>query len=171
MSRTCTNGIKFDQPLDPFSFAANGTSNQIVHDSECQAETELCLEREQQLMDRIAELMESEKKHVEREKELLDQLSICKKKPYNYRGCYSDSTRKAISDKQTQQDGMTKEVCESICDGYKYFALRNARYCYCGNKFTVASPKVSEANCKSLCSGDKGQICGGVGFNSLYEIN
>ena len=122
-------------------------------------------------MDRIAELTASEQKHVEREQELLDQLSICQKKTYTYRGCWSDSTRNALAEKQTVHKDMTKEVCESSCQGFKYYGLRYGQHCYCGNTLAAATTKVAEAKCDSVCPGNKQQKCGGLGHNSLYEMN
>jgi hypothetical protein len=56
-SCTCTNGIKFDQPLDPFSSTANGSSGPGHEDnSACQTDKDLLIGRQQELMAQVTEL-------------------------------------------------------------------------------------------------------------------
>ncbi|RYN19465.1 hypothetical protein AA0113_g11421 [Alternaria arborescens] len=56
-SCTCTNGIKFDQPLDPFSSTANGSSGSgPENNSACQADKDRLIERQQELMAQVTEL-------------------------------------------------------------------------------------------------------------------
>jgi hypothetical protein len=51
-SCTCTNGIKFDQPLDPFSSTGNGSSGPCLEDhSACQADKDLLMAQIKDLTD------------------------------------------------------------------------------------------------------------------------
>jgi hypothetical protein len=65
-SCTCTNGITFNQLLDPFSSSTNGPPN----DSVCQVEKTDCFERERQLKDENAKAHQD---HTERERQLKDE--------------------------------------------------------------------------------------------------
>ncbi|KAH8642358.1 hypothetical protein IG631_05300 [Alternaria alternata] len=56
-SCTCTNGIKFDQPFDPFSSTVNGSSGPgLENNSACQTDKDLLVERQQELMAQVTEL-------------------------------------------------------------------------------------------------------------------
>ncbi|CAN9264226.1 unnamed protein product [Alternaria alternata] len=175
-SCTCTNGIKFEQPLDPFSSsssATNGGSSQAVDNAECNADKEFCLEREQQLMAKITGLTDSEQKHVTREQELLDQLSTYQKKTYTYQGCLIDSGNRVLGDKSFMNEpNITVEKCETLCAGFKYFGVQNGKECFCGNTFKYATQHKPESDCSSPCTGDKNQKCGGGYRSNVYaKIN
>ncbi|CAN9174240.1 unnamed protein product [Alternaria alternata] len=172
-SCTCTNGIKFDQPLDPFSSATNGGSSQVADNAECKADKDFCLEREQQLMTKITELTDSEQKHVTREQELLDQLSTYQKKTTTYLGCLVDSNNRVLGDKSfLNQPNLTVEGCETLCAGFKYFGVQFGRECYCGNTFKYATQHKPESDCSYPCTGDKNQKCGGGHRSNVYaKIN
>lgn len=66
-SCTCTNGITFDQALDPFSSSTNGTPD----DSVCQADKTECFERERQLKIENASLIKAQQDQDERERQLM----------------------------------------------------------------------------------------------------
>ncbi|OWY46760.1 WSC-like protein [Alternaria alternata] len=172
-SCTCTNGIKFDQPLDPFSSATNGGGSQVAHDAECKADKDFCLEREQQLMTKITELTDSEQKHVTREQELLDQLSTYQKKTTTYLGCLTDGDNRVLGDKKFQNDpNMTVERCGTLCAGFNYFGVQWGQECYCGNTFKYATQHKPESDCSRPCTGDKNQKCGGSHRSNVYaKIN
>ncbi|RYN19463.1 hypothetical protein AA0113_g11423 [Alternaria arborescens] len=172
-SCTCTNGIKFDQPLDPFSSATNGGSSQVIDDAKCKADKEFCLEHEKQLMDQVTGLKESEQKHVQREQELLEQLSAYQKKIYTYQGCFTDSSARVLGDKTFMNDSnMTVERCETLCAGSKYFGVQNGKECFCGNTFKNPTQHKPESECKSACTGNKDQKCGAGYRSNIYaKIN
>ncbi|KAH8642359.1 hypothetical protein IG631_05301 [Alternaria alternata] len=88
-SCTCTNGIQFEQPLDPFSSTANGGSGLgLVDDSVCQADKDLLKAQIQVLEDDKQALEDDKQALLKRQQELLDQLKTC---PYTYEGCHPDS--------------------------------------------------------------------------------
>lgn len=52
-----------------------------------------------------------------------------------------------------------------------YFFTLNRSWCFCGNSMQhpVMNGKESESSCNSPCPGNKIQICGATGMNSIYE--
>ncbi|CAN9331401.1 unnamed protein product [Alternaria alternata] len=165
-SCTCTNGIKFDQPLDPFSATASGDSG-TGHDTECLAAKNFCLEREQQLMVQVADLTDGQQKSLKREQELLEQLRTYQN-TYAYQGCFTDSIPRVLNARETNESAMTLERCETICQGYKYYGLQYGSYCFCGNTFVNPTQQVAETNCNMACAGNGKQMCGAAGHNSVY---
>ncbi|CAN9131097.1 unnamed protein product [Alternaria alternata] len=167
-SCTCTNGITFDQPLDPFSSSTNGAPD----DSICQAEKTGCFEREQQLKDENASLTKAQQDLTEREQALKNQLTAYQNKPaYTYQGCFTDSAERVLNKKQVSEPAMTVQRCESICTGYKYYGLQFSTYCFCGQSFAQPTQHKGEEECSSVCPGNKAQKCGGGYRNSLYSRN
>jgi hypothetical protein len=123
------------------------------------------LEREKQLMAKIGQLMVGQENHVKREQELLDQLNTYtnQKKTYNHLGCYTDAggANRLLNELFSDAPDMTVDKCESACQGYKYYGLRNSKWCYCGNSFARPTETKAQADCSLPCVGNKDQKCGG----------
>lgn len=166
-SCTCTNGITFDQALDPFSSSTNGTPD----DSVCQAEKTKCFERERQLNVENASLTKGQQDIAAREQALLKQLATYQNKPtYTYQGCFTDSALRVLNGKTIPDANITVERCESMCRGYKYFGLQ-WNECFCGQSFAQPTQHRDDKECHVECLGDKTQKCGGGWRNSLYSRN
>ena len=61
---------------------------------------------------------------------------------------------------------MTLELCSHLCQGYRYFGVQNGGSgCFCGTKYGRYGPS---NKCAMACAGDRAQICGGAGANSVY---
>jgi hypothetical protein len=93
-------------------------------------------EREQVLIDVNALLTKGQQDFAAREQALQDQLTTCQNKPaYTYQGCFTDSASRVLNGKEVTEPAMTVQRCESICKGYKYYALQFGTYCFCGQSF------------------------------------
>lgn len=88
--------------------------------------------------------------------------------PYNYTGCYTETTPHALNGPTTATADMTIEKCAAFCTGFKYFGLEFANECYCGDTIASGSKKAPEADCKMSCAGNNGQLCGAGGRLTLY---
>jgi hypothetical protein len=157
-SCTCTNGITFDQPLDPFRSSSSGAADDTVcqaEKTECQAEKTECLAREQTSLSELTTLK--------------DQLAAYKNAPaYVYLGCFWDFKPRVLNSKEHYDGAMTVQKCETFCKGYKYYGLQQSSYCFCGNTFAVNTKSRPESDCSSKCSGNSSQNCGATAANSLY---
>eukprot|EP01059_Diplonema_ambulator_P031125 TRINITY_DN562_c0_g2_i1.p1 TRINITY_DN562_c0_g2~~TRINITY_DN562_c0_g2_i1.p1 ORF type:complete len:887 (+),score=180.57 TRINITY_DN562_c0_g2_i1:316-2661(+) len=92
---------------------------------------------------------------------------------YSYAGCYADlrnSADRALPLLAFWDDGCTVEECVAVCDsrGYKLAGLQFRSQCYCGD--TIATPMVSEWQCRMECKGNASEICGYAYRYSLYNI-
>ncbi|CAN9080318.1 unnamed protein product [Alternaria alternata] len=153
-SCTCTNGIKFDQPLDPFSSATNGGSSQVADNAVCQADKD-------RLAARITDLTKGQQ-------DLLDQISTYQN-TYHYQGCFTDADPHAIDTVITTDMQLTVEKCQTTCQAYRYFGINNGHHCHCGSKFTNPTKEINEADCNVPCDGNKSQTrCGGAWKLSVY---
>ena len=176
-SCTCTNGIKFDQPLDPFSYTANGGSGPgLANNSACQADKDLLMAKIKDLEDdqqkhlaEIKDLKDGQQEYIQREKGLSEELSICKGKPFVYQGCYTDGENRVLADGLVKDSAMTVEKCASICKNYMHYGVQNGNACLCGKAFKQPTAKVAEGECNQNCSGNAKQKCGGPWKNSLYS--
>ena len=66
---------------------------------------------------------------------------------------------------------MTPEWCVGKCKlaGYKYAGLQYGYLCFCGDRFGTYG-KVDDAECDSLCFGDKTRYCGAFWHNSIFSV-
>ncbi|XP_034324268.2 uncharacterized protein [Magallana gigas] len=91
-----------------------------------------------------------------------------------YKGCFKDKRfGRALPDKVTKLgDGMTVETCRDICkkEKTKYYGLEAKKECWCGKKMPDSSAKTSDADCKSPCSGNNKQGCGGSWRIAVYKL-
>lgn len=88
--------------------------------------------------------------------------------PYNYTGCFIETTPHALNTQITSAPDMTIEKCAAFCTGFKYFGVEFANECYCADTITSGSKQAPEADCKMSCAGNNGQICGAGSRLSLY---
>ncbi|KAH6680685.1 WSC domain-containing protein [Halenospora varia] len=84
--------------------------------------------------------------------------------PFTYLGCRTEGTssRALTGAASYDYNGMTLEICASLCSGWKYFGVEYGGECYCGNEFNtgaVPAPE-GERGCSFTCPGDKWELCG-----------
>ncbi|KAM0322521.1 hypothetical protein ACHAQA_009367 [Verticillium albo-atrum] len=91
-------------------------------------------------------------------------------------GPAGDGLGRTLSGALYADDLLTNELCVAFCRGrgFRFAGSEYRRECWCGN--TLAETRVpgttvtSLAGCGLTCGGDLGQICGGGGWLSLYEV-
>jgi hypothetical protein len=192
-SCTCTNGITFDQPLDPFHSPSSGAADDTVcqaektecqaektecqaektecqaEKAECQAEKAECQAEKTECQAEKTECLAREQTSLSELKTLKDQLAAYKNAPaYVYLGCFWDFKPRVLNSKDTYDGAMTVQKCEAFCKGYKYYGLQQSSYCFCGNSFAVNTKSRPESDCSSNCSGNNRQKRGATAANSLY---
>ncbi|CAC5423642.1 unnamed protein product [Mytilus coruscus] len=99
-----------------------------------------------------------------------DGVRSCKKgKPSGYIGCYKDDRTRILSKKVLKDKGMTVQKCQQFCGkkGFKFAGVEYGYECFCGNVLRKGR-KRKESDCKTPCSGNKQQICGGTWRISIY---
>jgi len=93
-----------------------------------------------------------------------------------YLGCYKDKAGTVTDldghdlDKLFfKNDLMTTKLCADRCrgEGYPFAATRNGYACFCGDSYGRYGPA---STCNIACYGAPGEICGGVGVNSVYRL-
>ncbi|KNG51227.1 wsc domain-containing protein [Stemphylium lycopersici] len=152
-SCTCTNGVTFNQPLDPFR--SPGSTGGAIDDTVCQAEKTECLAREQTSQAELTALK--------------DQLAGYQNAPaYTYVGCFTDSAKRVIGPNLVTGADITVKKCETLCKGSKYYALQNGSECFCGKTFLQPTQDTPDTECKTPCKGDKNVTCGGKWRNAVY---
>jgi len=82
-------------------------------------------------------------------------------------GCYSSSNGLSKQGTWTYQ---TKGYCQQRCvdAGHTVEATSNKDECWCGDSLPPSSAKVDDSKCSSGCTGYGTEMCGGVGFFSVY---
>lgn len=94
-------------------------------------------------------------------------LSVAEVLDREYIGCIvDDASSRALSSRREVSDGMTAEMCSSICADYTYFGVEFGDECYCGNSLTPEL--VDDAECESPCYGDGTSPCGGPDRLTAY---
>jgi hypothetical protein len=88
-----------------------------------------------------------------------------------YLGCYKDTDLRDLNEKHWEDRQMTQDRCINSCgeDGLAYAGVQYGGHCFCGNSFGRYG-KIAENNCKTPCSGDSGQNCGGTWANSVFRV-
>jgi hypothetical protein len=93
---------------------------------------------------------------------------------YEKYNCYRDDKFRMLSAEQSDLDAksMTPALCLKACGGKGYFyaGLTNGNLCFCGNELNKRLPGfgvMDESLCRTPCSGDPNQFCGGRG--ATYE--
>lgn len=87
-----------------------------------------------------------------------------------YLGCFTD---KGNTDRIMQYvlnaGDMTTELCEEVCEGYKFFGTQYGHECWCGSDDIDHLQHGESEECNYECAGDAGEICGGRWSMSVYE--
>ncbi|RYO17114.1 hypothetical protein AA0111_g11110 [Alternaria arborescens] len=160
-SCTCTNGIKFEHPLDPFSSATSGGSSQIVDNAACQADKDL-------LMAQVKGLTDDQQKSLQSQQDLLDRISTYQN-TFHYQGCFTDANPHVLDAVLEVIPNITVEKCAVRCKAYKHFGINYGSYCLCGDTFANPTKEIAETQCSSLCIGDDQKRCGGHTKLSIYS--
>ncbi|KAL0631885.1 hypothetical protein Q9L58_009237 [Maublancomyces gigas] len=91
---------------------------------------------------------------------------------YISQGCYSEATTgRALSAYSfTNTTAMTVELCVGACKtrSYQYAGLEYSQECYCGNTLAATAARIPDAQCNSLCKGNKREYCGASKKMNLY---
>lgn len=90
----------------------------------------------------------------------------------SYVGCFRDRKPGRDLPKQFTKYEMTPEWCVGKCKlaGFSYAGLQYGYLCFCGNKYGKYG-QVDDAECSSLCFGDKTRNCGAFWHNSVFSID
>ncbi|XP_076108178.1 uncharacterized protein LOC143076337 isoform X2 [Mytilus galloprovincialis] len=86
-----------------------------------------------------------------------------------YIGCYQDDSTRILHNEVLKDKGMTVQKCKQFCGkkGYKFAGVEYGYECFCGNDLRK-DRKRKESDCKTPCSGNKRQTCGGPWRISIY---
>jgi len=64
---------------------------------------------------------------------------------------------------------MTLQLCNALCNGHAFFGVQNGGTgCFCGASFGSYG---RSHNCTMPCAGNKKQMCGGPGANSIFAVS
>ncbi|KAK6535751.1 hypothetical protein TWF281_000003 [Arthrobotrys megalospora] len=93
---------------------------------------------------------------------------------YAYKGCWKDDVNwRTLVDGVTEeiQDGMTVDKCLSIANARqaRYAGVEFGGECWVDNIIQKIAGEASMEDCRSVCSGNSLEICGGDGRLDLYE--
>src|SRR5271163_3786264 len=82
-------------------------------------------------------------------------------------GCYSNADNLQNEGPWTYQ---TSGYCQTVCAGLNkpVMAITQGSTCYCGDSEPSSSYAVSNSSCNSPCNGYDLDICGGIGFWTVY---
>lgn len=97
-------------------------------------------------------------------------------KTYFYRGCYDElkGGKNALNhDITSSLPSVTLESCVAGCaaKNYKLAGVMNGKTCACDNAISSKAPKLDDKECSLPCTGNAGEICGGVWHYSTYYTN
>ncbi|WVW80508.1 hypothetical protein I302_102492 [Kwoniella bestiolae CBS 10118] len=94
---------------------------------------------------------------------------------YQLQGCYTEPSngRALAAYSFTNSTGMSAEWCVSGCQlkGYAYAGMEYGQECWCDNKLSTSSAKVTDSSCNMLCPGNQREYCGAGGKLALYKSN
>ncbi|KAK1769562.1 WSC domain-containing protein 2 [Phialemonium atrogriseum] len=106
---------------------------------------------------------------------------------YRYAGCYNETTAvsgaggaRALGDgaDEVLAGQMTVPLCLGFCAGgggggtvYKYAGLEFSRECWCAQRLSAASAKLSDSECNLGCDGDSQTACGGALKLTVYMLS
>ena len=82
---------------------------------------------------------------------------------YEYLGCANQTSPLALTGmSRTSADSMTNELCQAFClkNNYGLAATQDGTTCYCGNGLQSYAA-LGQQSCKTPCSGNSSEICGG----------
>ncbi|RUS88494.1 hypothetical protein EGW08_003752, partial [Elysia chlorotica] len=92
-----------------------------------------------------------------------------------YEGCFAESVRRrhfAISPGDYSPEITSTMTCRTACGAfdYKYAALAQGKFCFCGNTLPAAGPG-SESLCDVDCVAEPTQKCGGLKSVSVHTAS
>merc|ERR1712050_150773 len=86
--------------------------------------------------------------------------------------CFEDGKPRILPFRAARSDSMTVDTCIQLCEGdYKYAGVEAGKECWCGNDYPSSDLKRSTGSCKTPCTGDEAQFCGGSWRLNIYEVN
>ncbi|XP_022780269.1 uncharacterized protein LOC111321599 [Stylophora pistillata] len=100
-------------------------------------------------------------------------ISICEQIPWNYLGCYEDSTfspRFVFNPGDYRGSRITTGLCMHSCGtlNFTYAALRGGNICLCSNSTANVTERPRDL-CLSACLGAGNLKCGGGSYLSVYK--
>lgn len=84
-------------------------------------------------------------------------------------GCFKDTNAPFDLDGFLERSNQnTPERCIAICasKGFRFAGVQYGQSCLCGNSYGRYGPA---SNCSMACTGNSGQVCGGMNSNSVYR--
>lgn len=63
------------------------------------------------------------------------------------------------------------QMCKARCAGAAFYALQYGRECWCGVLPDIQYDINGPSTCNRECSGDSGQICGGLYAFDVYSLS
>ena len=82
-------------------------------------------------------------------------------------GCFKDTSDFDLKGHLERSAQNSPQRCISVCQakGFAYAGVQYGESCLCGNSYGKYG---AANNCNMACTGDRGQVCGGYGANSVY---
>ncbi|KAF8164935.1 hypothetical protein B0H34DRAFT_786690 [Crassisporium funariophilum] len=81
-----------------------------------------------------------------------------------YQGCFIDSIN---------QRTLVAPLCTAACQslgGYTYAGMEIRHECWCDNAINPPTQRVSDNNCRTVCSADHTQYCGNTNHIVVYRL-
>ena len=93
---------------------------------------------------------------------------------YTYLGCYAEPACQRALPYERVTPWMSVEVCQNLCDGYRYFGVEFSNQCFCGNAINVESllargSTPAKTQCNMVCAGNPLEYCGGRRRLNIYK--
>lgn len=84
-----------------------------------------------------------------------------------YLGCFKDTSDFDLNGYLERSRSNTPQRCVGSCleKGFRFAGIQYSESCLCGNSYGKYG---TATNCNMKCTGDNGQICGGINANSIY---
>lgn len=90
---------------------------------------------------------------------------------YDYYGCYTEGTGRALSEAFYPSDWQSIEQCVTNCSPYLYAGAEYGRECWCADSFGAGSVLAPDSDCSMTCSGNQYEYCGAGNQLSVYIRN
>ncbi|KJE05540.1 transmembrane receptor [Cryptococcus gattii NT-10] len=97
-------------------------------------------------------------------------VAVTYDKPSGWLSCWTDSsTSRSLTGYFYSANPMSAHACRTACNqqGYTYAATEAGSQCLCGN--TLGGEKAPTSSCKTACSGNVNETCGGSNYMDLYN--
>jgi len=87
-----------------------------------------------------------------------------------YLGCFADlvSLRRQLTGADYKFSDNSPDRCADFCREFRYYALQNKKFCFCGNEVHHKFGKNEGKDCSNECPGG-GVTCGGLARNRLFQ--